>query len=98
MSTLGNEPLGIVEEARRRREQYKRYIDERVAATVDSEPIQSQIEQLVDERVTAAIRRLVGLRAAALFKDLEELVVFSGPKARDILDAVAAASGFTVEQ
>lgn len=96
---LGNEKLGIVEDARRRREHYRHYVDRRVAAAVDSEPTRHEIERLVGQRVTAEIGRLVRERAEARLRDaVDRLVVSEGPPAPDILKAVAAASGFTLEQ
>ncbi len=100
MPTLGNEPLGIVEEAQRRREQFARYIERRVEAELRRPPTRREIERRVAEqvrqRVDIEVRRLVARRAAARLKEVERLMP-QGPPVGDILRAVAAASGIAVD-
>ena len=78
MPTLGNEPLGIVEEAQRRREQYARYIERRVEAELRRPPTRREIERRVAEqvrqRVDIEVRRLAARRAAARLKEVERLM------------------------
>src|SRR5690349_7081552 len=96
----GNEPLGLVEEARRRREIYARYIEQRVATAVESPPTEADIERqvaaLVEERVAAEVNRRVAGRTAARLRELEQLALRQGPAVGVILDAVAKVTGFTV--
>src|SRR5882672_6797088 len=91
-----NEPLGIVEEARRRREQYKRYIDRRVAAAVARPSTQRQIEAEVAERVHRQVARLVAERAARQIEDVQRNLPSLGPPIVDILTAVARAASVSV--
>ncbi len=91
-----NEPLGIVEEARRRREQYKRYIDRRVAAAVARPSTQRQIEAEVAERVHRQVARLVAERAARQIEDVRRNLPSLGPPIVDILTAVARAASVSV--
>jgi chromosomal replication initiation ATPase DnaA len=96
----GNEPLGLVEEARRRREIFARFIERRVAAVVESPPTEAEIERLVAaqvaERVEAEIRRRTAQRTAARLRELEQLALRQGPAVGVILDAVAKVTGFTL--
>jgi chromosomal replication initiation ATPase DnaA len=91
-----NEPLGLVDEAQRRREQYKRYIERRVAQVVDSPPTKALIERQVADRVQVEVRRRVAERTAARLKELRQLTLRQGPPVGKILLAVARASGFEV--
>src|SRR5262245_20765917 len=96
----GNEPLGLVEDAQRRREIYARYIERRVAAVVESPPIRAEIERQVAkgvaERVAAEIRRRTAERTAARIRELTQLTLRQGPAVGVILDAVAKVTGFPV--
>ena len=95
-----NEPLGLVEEAMRRREIYARYIDRRAAAMMDSPPTRAEIERqvaaLVAERVDAEVRRQVARRTASRLRELEQLALRQGPAVGVILEAVAKVTGFVV--
>jgi chromosomal replication initiation ATPase DnaA len=101
MPTLGNEPLGIVEEAQRRREQYARYIERRVDAELRRPPTRREIERRVAERVRhqieVEVRRLVARRLAARLKEVERSMP-KGPPIGDVLQAVAAAAGIAMDK
>jgi chromosomal replication initiation ATPase DnaA len=96
----GNEPLGLVEEAQRRREIYARYIERRVAALLESPPTRAEIERqvaaLVEQRVAAEIRRRAAERTAARIRELRQLSLRQGPAAGVILEAAAKVTGFTI--
>jgi chromosomal replication initiation ATPase DnaA len=96
MPVLGNEPLGLVEEARRRREIYARYIEKRVAAVLESSAIEQQIEAEVAERVRREVRRRVAERAARRLGQLRLRLPAEGPPLARILRAVADASALSV--
>ena len=53
MPVLGNEELGLVEEALRRREVYARYFEKRVSAVVDDPATERLIEAEVAQRCAA---------------------------------------------
>jgi chromosomal replication initiation ATPase DnaA len=91
-----NQPLGIVEEARRRREQYARYIGKRVTVAVESPVTQRRIEQLVNQRVEAEVVRLVAERAKWRLAEIERVVMPEGPPLGEIMAAVASAAQVTV--
>ena len=93
---MGNEPLGIVEEATRRREQYARYIERRVAVAVESPPTRRRIEQLVNQRIEAEVARLVAERARRQLAEVERVVMPEGPPLGEIMAAVANAARVTV--
>ncbi len=92
MPVLGNEPLGLVEEARRRREVYARYIEKRVVAALKSPATQQQIEAEVAERVRREVRRRVAERAARRLGELRLRLPAEGPPIADVLKAVALAT------
>src|SRR5258707_2577872 len=92
MPTLGNERLGIVEEAVRRREVYARYIEKRVVAVLKSPATRRQIEAEVAERVRREVRRRVAERAARRLAELRLRLPGEGPPIGDILKAVARAT------
>jgi chromosomal replication initiation ATPase DnaA len=91
-----NQPLGIVEEARRRREQYARYIAKRAAVLIENPATQRRIEQLVNQRVEAEVVRLVAERARLRLAEVERVVMPKGPPLGDIMAAVAGAARVTV--
>jgi chromosomal replication initiator protein len=91
-----NQPLGIVEEARRRREQYARYIAKRAAVLIESPETQRRIEELVNQRIEAEVTRLVAERARLRLVEVERVVTVEGPPLGDIMAAVAGAAGVTV--
>jgi chromosomal replication initiation ATPase DnaA len=95
-TSTDNQPLGIVEEARRRREQYARYIERRVVVTLESPATMRRIEQLVSQRVEAEVARLVAERAERRLAEVERVVVPKGPPLGEILAAVAGAAQVTV--
>src|SRR5205823_12163638 len=84
-----NQPLGIVEEARRRREQYARYIGERAAVLLENPATQRRIQQLVDQRIEAEVTRLVAERAKRRLAEVERVVMPKGPPLGEIMSAVA---------
>ena len=91
-----NEPLGIVEEARRRREQYARYIAKRATVLIENPETQRRIEDLVNQRIEAEVTRLVAERARLRLVEVERVVTPEGPPLRDIMAAVASAAQVTV--
>ncbi len=91
-----NQPLGIVEEAKRRREQYARYIAKRVTVAVEHPATQRRIEELVNQRVEAEVARLVGERARRRLAEVERVVMLEGPPLGDIMAAVASVAQVTV--
>ena len=91
-----NQSLGIVEEARRRREQYARYIAKRAAVAIENTATQRRIEQLVNLRVEAEVARLIAERARSRLAEVERVVMPKGPPLGDIMAAVASAAQVTV--
>ena len=91
-----NQPLGIVEDARRRREQYARYIAKRAAVLIESPATQLRIEELVNQRIEAEVTRLVAERARLRLVEVERVVKPGGPLLGDIMAAVASVARVTV--
>ncbi len=91
-----NQPLGIAEEARRRREQYARYIANRATVLVENPETQRRIQHLVNQHVEAEVVRLVGERARVRLAEIERVVMPEGPPVGDIMAAVAGAARVTV--
>jgi len=98
MPILGNEPLGLVEEARRRREVYARYIEKRVAAVLESPATERQIEAEVAERVRREVRRRVAERAVRRLGQVRLRLPAEGPPIAKILKAVARTAALSVNE
>ncbi len=89
------EPLGIVEEARRRREQYARYIERRVQQAMESAPTEREIERRVEARIAAEINRRADERLARELRQIWRYDVPQGPSVGQILQAVARVADVT---
>jgi hypothetical protein len=94
-----NDPLGLVEEARRRRQHYARYIERRVEAALERPATEQEIEQAVErrvqERIAAEINRRANERLARELWQIWRYDVPQGPPIGEILRAVARAAGVT---
>jgi len=88
-----NQPPGIVEEARRRREQYARYIEGRAAVFIENPATQRRIEQLIDLRVEAEVIRPVAERAKCGLAEVERVITPEGPPMSDIMAVVGELLG-----
>ena len=95
---LENEPLGLVEEAQRRREQYARYIERRVEEALERPATLQEIERQVKERVAAEINRRASERLARELRQIWRYDVPQGPKVGEIARAVARAAGVTIAE
>jgi chromosomal replication initiation ATPase DnaA len=97
-----NEPLGLVEEAQRRREHYARYIERRVEEALErpatAEEIERQVERRVHERIAAEINRRANERLAKELWQIWRYDVPQGPPIGEILRAVARAAGVTAAE
>ena len=96
MPVLGNEKLGLVDEAQRRREVYTRYIERRVAAVVDDAATERLIEAEVAQRVRREIRRRVAERAVVRLRQVRLRLPAEGPRIVDIVTAAAQAAQVSV--
>jgi chromosomal replication initiation ATPase DnaA len=94
-----NDPLGLVEEAQRRREHYARYIERRVEEAVErpatEQEIEREVERRVQERIAAEINRRANERLAKELWQMWRHDVPKGPPIAEILRAVARAAGVT---
>ena len=96
MPVLGNEKLGLVEEAQRRQEVYARYIERRVAAVIDDPATERLIEAEVAQRVRREIRRRVAEQAVVRLRQVRLRLPAEGPRIVDIVTAVAQAAQVSV--
>jgi len=94
-----NEPLGLVEEAQRRRERYARYIERQVEEALErpltAQEIERQVERRVRERIAAEINRRANERLARELWQIWRYDVRQGPPIGEILRAVARAAKVT---
>ena len=90
--------LGIMTEGRNRRETYDRFINRRLAATINTPAVQGLITKMVDERLKQEIDAIVARRTADTLKELDTSGVPRGPEILKILSAVAEATGCSIPE
>jgi hypothetical protein len=97
-----NDPLGLVEEAQRRREHYARYIDRRIEEVFEhpatEQEIEREVERQVQERIAAEINRRANERLAKELRQIWRYDVPQGPPVGEILRAVARAAKVTAAE
>jgi chromosomal replication initiation ATPase DnaA len=97
-----NDPLGLVEEAQRRRQHYARYIERRVEAALERPATEQEIEQAVErrvqERIAAEINRRANERLARELWQIWRYDVPHEPPIGEILRAVARAAKVTAAE
>jgi chromosomal replication initiation ATPase DnaA len=96
------DPLGLVEEAQRRREHYARYIERRVEQALErpatAEEIEQAVERRVQERIAAEINRRANERLTKELRQVWRYDVPQGPSVGEILRAVARSAKVTAAE
>lgn len=90
--------LGIMTEGKSRRETYDRFINRRLAATINTPAVQGLITKMVDERLKQEIDAIVARRTADTLKELDTSGVPRGPEVAKILAAVTEATGCSIPE
>lgn len=90
--------FGIVTKAKERRETYAKFIERRVAQTIDSPAVRTLIAKLVDERLREEIDTIVARRSAETIKEMGADSLIGGPAFTVIMHAVAEATNTTVAE
>jgi len=87
--------LGIVTEARERRNTFEKFVERRVTQIIESNAFRLQVTRLVDQKLQEEVDAIVARRTRESVKEIEALRPADGPTVLGILNAVAGVTGFT---